>query len=599
MKKLAKKENITKTVDKGARNELILILPILFLVTIYLFCVRGRTVPTYLEGFFWFNKGAYVGDLYTYFRLQVFMLVTIVFGVYMVFCMIMGELKVNKHKVYIPMIVYSVFVLISFVLSEYKDIALMGALERHEGTVALIFYMVTVFYAMNAVKSERSVKLIVKCFSIACVVLGVWGILQSFGVKLNSLPSWLYIPASLRGAAGISENYVTNAVTWFFSNQNYTSFFMIFPICIFAMSCIAQEDMRKKALYALLCGVMMFCLWQAASLGGMVGFAVAVVVAVIVAGAERINKWKKSLGLLILAAVISMGASLPVIMKEVKSGTVASDFFGFERAYATENSDAQLKFVTIDYIITDGEDIIFSFAGNEVTIATENGEVKSVLDSTGAEVAADRGLLTVSSHIDEESGYNIIDVRTAKYTWMFTVFNGEVFFFSPTGQGIKLDKVESIGFENNQRFATNRGYIWSRTLPLVKDTVLVGKGADTFAIYFPQDDYAGKYNIGIFDDGQNTIVDKPHNMYLGAAVNTGVISMIALIAVYVIYIIESFRIYRKCEFAGFKDYIGMGIFIAVAGFMVSALVNDSTVQIMPVVYVLLGTGFAINRMLKQ
>ena len=88
-------------------------------------------------------------------------------------------------------------------------------------------------------------------------------------------------------------------------------------------------------------------------------------------------------------------------------------------------------------------------------------------------------------------------------------------------------------------------------------------------------------------------------MYLGAAVNTGVLSMLALIAVYGIYLIESFKLYRKHQFVGYKDYIGMGIFIAVAGFMVSALVNDSTVQMMPVVYVLLGMGLAINKMIKQ
>ena len=88
-------------------------------------------------------------------------------------------------------------------------------------------------------------------------------------------------------------------------------------------------------------------------------------------------------------------------------------------------------------------------------------------------------------------------------------------------------------------------------------------------------------------------------MYLGTAVNTGVISMLALVAVYLIYLIESIRTYRKHTFNGFKDYIGMGVAVAVAGFMVAGLVNDSTVQMMPVVYALIGTGFAVNRMVKE
>ena len=39
--------------------------------------------------------------------------------------------------------------------------------------------------------------------------------------------------------------------------------------------------------------------------------------------------------------------------------------------------------------------------------------------------------------------------------------------------------------------------------------------------------------------------------------------------------------------------------LAIAGFVVSGLVNDSTVQVMPVAYTFLGMGFAINRMLHK
>lgn len=110
---------------------------------------------------------------------------------------------------------------------------------------------------------------------------------------------------------------------------------------------------------------------------------------------------------------------------------------------------------------------------------------------------------------------------------------------------------------------------------------------------------AGRYSIGYYRDNVNVIFDKPHNMYLGVAVNTGLISLIALLAIYIMYVVESVKVYRKLDFAEFSDYIGFGIFIAVAGFLVSALVNDSTVQMMPVVYVFLGIGFAINGFIRK
>lgn len=596
VKKVMKKKGEKGIEKNGAAKEIGLLLPILFFTTVFLFCVRGRIVPTYLTDFFWFTKGEYVGNLYAYFRAQMLIAVTAMAVLYLLYCVLSGKVKVEKHKIYIPMAIYALMVILSYAFSEYKEIAWMGFESRYEGTLVLLCYMLLLFYAMHAVKSENGVKLVVKCFGVACFLLGIWGIMQLCGIRLDSIPAWVYMSAEMQKYGSLSQEMVVTAVNWFFSNQNYTSFFMVFPICIFAMSCIGMEDMKKKLLYAALTGLMMFSLWQSASLGGMVGFAVAVVVALVTAGGENLVKWKKSIGLLLLAGILSVGASLPVIMQEVGSSAAMHMLLGIRTAYAEEPNEAPLRFSEIENIITDGAAVTFEFAEGPITISVENDEINSITDGTGAPVSADNGLLKAYTTVHEEAGYTLLQVDTLNKTWTFAIVENVIYFVTPSGSLINLDKVEHTGFEGNEDFATYRGYIWSRTFPLLKETVLLGKGADTYAIYFPQDDYAGRYNIGYYTNGQNVIIDKPHNMYLGAAVNTGVISMLALIAVYGLYIIESFKLYRKHQFTGYKDYIGMAIFIAVAGFMVSALVNDSTVQMMPVVYVLLGMGLAINKM---
>ena len=574
------KKNIGAKSENKLGNDLILLLPVLFITTLFLFCVRCRIVPTGYDGFFWYAEGEYTGDLYAYFRMQVFTVLTAVFAAYMIFLLATGNVKLYKHKVYIPMIVYVVMVIVSYLLSEYKNIALFGAIGKYEGTLTLICYMLILFYTMHAIRSENSVKLVLKCFGIACLVLGLWGILQVTGMRLDQLPEALYIPASMRGYVDPFQDMQTTAVNWFFTNQNYASFFLIFPVCLFGMACIGTEDKKKKILWAALTGLMLFCLWQASSLGGMVGLAASVVAALLIAGGKNIAKWGKSLGILALAAVVSIGASLPVIMGEVKSGVGQNEL----------TVEGDLQFAKIDHIITDGADIVFSFAGEEIRIETEKDELKEVQENP---------YLQASAYTDVGTGYTIIEAKTANKTWPFAVVDGQTYFVSEAGEPILLDKVDSMGFENSQEFATNRGYIWSRTLPLVKETVLFGKGADTFAIYFPQNDYAGKYNIGYYTDDYNAQYDKPHNMYLGWAVNTGVISMVAMIVVFLLYLAESVKVYRKHTYEGVMDHIGMGIFIAVVGFMVSGLVNDTTIQMMPLVYVFMGMGFAINRMLKN
>ncbi|MDD2295646.1 MAG: O-antigen ligase family protein, partial [Eubacteriales bacterium] len=162
---------------------------------------------------------------------------------------------------------------------------------------------------------------------------------------------------------------------------------------------------------------------------------------------------------------------------------------------------------------------------------------------------------------------------------------------------VDLYPVEHIGFENNPDFGSWRGYIWSRSFPLLKQTILLGTGADTYCAAFPQEDYAGKYSTGAQYD---IVVDKPHNLYLGAAIGTGVVSLLALLSLFGIYLFTSARLYRKAAFGDdFLAFVGSGIFFGITGFLAAALVNDSSVSVMPMFYGLLGLGIVINDMLAK
>ncbi len=154
-----------------------------------------------------------------------------------------------------------------------------------------------------------------------------------------------------------------------------------------------------------------------------------------------------------------------------------------------------------------------------------------------------------------------------------------------------IEKAEYIGFKNKERFGSARGYIWSRTLPMLKDTILWGHGPDTYAIEFPQNDYIGK--IRAYGTPQ-MLVDKPHNMYLQIAVNTGVLSLLAALALWGLYLAQSIRIYIKKMDYSFLSLSGAGIFLAVCGYLVTGLFNDSVVAIAPVFWVMLGLGFVCN-----
>jgi O-antigen ligase len=155
--------------------------------------------------------------------------------------------------------------------------------------------------------------------------------------------------------------------------------------------------------------------------------------------------------------------------------------------------------------------------------------------------------------------------------------------------------IESIGFKGYETFATNRGYIWSRTIPLIKNSILLGYGPDTFPIYFPQYDYLGK--LRYYETG-NIFVDKAHNLYIQTAMNSGMAALLALLALFGIYFVTSVKIYIKEKFESFLPYAGFACFAAFVGYAVAGLANDSVISVAPVFWVLLGLGIGINLRLK-
>jgi hypothetical protein len=202
----------------------------------------------------------------------------------------------------------------------------------------------------------------------------------------------------------------------------------------------------------------------------------------------------------------------------------------------------------------------------------------------------------------DEAGNNflVFNIRgDAERRWPFILTGADkqtLVFRNDLGKDVELVDVPHSGFENNPGFGSGRGYIWSTSLPMIKDTILLGHGADTYCVNYPHRDYVGKYDAGW---NINMIVDKPHNMYIAVALGTGVISLIALLALFGMYIVQSFRLYWRREFTTFAEYAGAGIFFGVSGFVVSGLVDDSTVSVMPMFYGLLATGIATNIMLKK
>ncbi len=151
-------------------------------------------------------------------------------------------------------------------------------------------------------------------------------------------------------------------------------------------------------------------------------------------------------------------------------------------------------------------------------------------------------------------------------------------------------------FDELEHFMSGRGYIWSRTIPIMNEYIFSGAGADNYPIAFPQDDVIAKLNINM---DANTVIDKPHNMYLQIGINTGLLSLIALIAIWGIYITSSLILYSKLSLDSMGKLVGISCFLSVIGYLAAAIFNDSVISVAPIFWIILGLGIGINIWIKK
>ena len=644
--------------EPGESSNIASMLPIMFFSAFVILIVHAFSYTRNTDDFYWMvaDSGNQT-DFFSYGKMAAILILAVVVIFIMLYRVMTATLTVKKSWVYVPMGVYAIMTLISYAASDHKDFSLLGYIDRFEGTLVILAYLLMLFYIINAVNSERNVKLIMGTVGISMAILCLLGMTQAFGHDFfrTEIGKKLMTPPSMWGELdSLNFTFEHNEIYQTVYNINYVSFYLALIIPVFALVMIyALNNFRhsKKmtavgVLLVVLVAGLVFNLGGSKSMGGVVGLAVAFVAALILLN-KRLIQWWRSVAVLLVVVVAMFAATNSYWLPEIEglfshSDTVAADSSvsadneasssGSSNAADTQGSrpagndgtaqsaakdTAGTVFCDIDYFVTDGNVISTSFNNDELDINVimdetgnnlktlvltdgDGNELKTygIAETDGSEYYAiddERYHDYVSFYLTQDDDLNLyLLLTTCDREWPFVISGGEVFYRNGQGNLVTLNKVPAYGFKNNQDFGSGRGYIWSRTLGMLKNDVLIGDGADTFCINFPQNDYVGKYDAPSFRDQVDITVDKPHNMYFGMFQGTGGLSMLAFLTILIMYIVQAVKALKGNKYTSFADYAAAGIFIGVIGFAVAGFMNDSSVSVMPLFYTMLGTGIAVN-----
>ncbi|WP_336496402.1 O-antigen ligase family protein [Psychrobacillus sp. FJAT-51614] len=122
--------------------------------------------------------------------------------------------------------------------------------------------------------------------------------------------------------------------------------------------------------------------------------------------------------------------------------------------------------------------------------------------------------------------------------------------------------------ENNWGAGTGRIYIWVETLKLLQDRPLFGYGLDTLMYNFPHYNIEAQGNLN-----ELTIVDKPHNFYMGVLYGTGVMGFIGFMGIIINIAWKSLKVILRYNSS--QDSFLIVLCIAWTAFLIQALFNDS------------------------
>lgn len=556
----------------------------------------------------WFPDANVASDYFLFYKGIILIGTGILMGIILLYRQIFSKQKLfTKLQVWqVLLLTYMFFVLLSTFASPYKSITLNGTYEQFETVLVLLTYCLLLYYSYHVVRTEQEVEAITRYLFIGIGIMTGIGLLQLFGLDPIASNWGKYLISADKSKEAIdamSFNFEKNRVYMTLLNPNYVGVYasLLFPITMGLTILLSQK--KKKIISCILSFLLVITVFGSQSKTGLIILAGTSLMIVIILR-KRLFANKKIIAILGTSfALIVIGFFIVnYIQNNAYTNSLKNAFTQKENKNVLEEIETMNDYILIKY---NGKTVhlrceLDSEGKVEFSTVDESGNDYKVNydDATMTFALADDAFnsLSITPIFLNQDGIFGCEVVIDNTTWYFkSRTNTEGYsYMNKYGRFDQIKTADSMLFENHEQLFTGRGYLWSRTLPLLKDYIFVGSGPSTFVYAFPQNDYVGKYNNN-FD---SQVVTKPHNLYLQIAVETGLLSCIAFISLCVMYVVQTILTFRKSRLETIVEQMGVLICIGVVGYMVSGIINDSNVGVAPIFWILLGVGFACNKIIR-
>lgn len=558
-------------------------------IFIYSILIMGLKKITYDFGdLAWITSPKTVVDIFAYYKSRAIILAAVLVIIVLIYDYFKGELSFEfDKKKYLPFIIMAAFIFISYMMSEYKQVASIGFFDRYEGVWVSLSYIVMALYTTYVIKKGYlKINILIRAILILSFILGIIGTLQYFKIDIFRMPWFkkLLVEPVLGQNAGVKFRMPLGRVYLTLYNPNYVGVFITVMIAVGMNTLIFSANKINKFISLINLPLLLFSIIGSESRAGMIGIVFLIIVMIGLNYRKIMEKKNVSVVLIIIliAGIMVINIKTDGYLKQ-RFLTI----FNFERIEYNGLQQIELRKngMTFKYndneykfIVSEKSPILLALKENNELILPEKLEEKGYMFPFG-----DIKNIRVAIGPYKESFFWQFIIHD--YKWNFVLTDNGIRYLN----GVKkISDIKNAQFfkplEGYERVGSGRGYIWSRSIPLLDDVIVKGYGPDNYALYFPQDDIIYKLHSEI---GMFRIVDKPHNMYLQYAINYGIIALMA-------FLVVVFNLFRKA-FVKLKEdrYQASLVCTTMVAILVVMFFNDSSVTVSPMMWTIIGIGYSL------
>ena len=417
---------------------------------------------------YWVDNVCY--NFFSYYKAEAFILATSICLIILIINGVNFNIFKRKKLNFILIVIYSISILLSAAFSENKNVALFGFSNKDEGLFVVLSYVFIMIYCAIKIESVKSIDKVLKTLILSCVVICIIGILQYLGYDFftSRIGKDLVSPSKYSEYIENLRNnkYVFSIYSTLGNPDNVGSYVaLVFPISIIFY--IKEERIFNKLVYGLINLIIFTTLLGCGSRAAAVALIIVCIIIFIFLKKEIFRNIAYIIIMLMLLFCIYL------FMNYFSSYRLNEkfDILYYGSKYNIENIVLDENKIIIE---NNSQVIKLSFYNNSIYFKDKNEKDISININNNTVTFNDKRYEKYKFILEPEHNCIYSEIENWKAT--FYIKNNTFKIMGFNGKPNDVDPKKEYLFKGKERLGAGRLYIWSRTIPMLKNTLFIGYG---------------------------------------------------------------------------------------------------------------------------